>query len=141
MRARDRIQNCLISCLSFRAVLHQWQLWSITSVVSFAILSSASFGAHQVSAQSPSTITINPIADAYVAGDLTTSNFGLTTDLQSDASPLRESYLKFDLGPLAGHSILTATLRMWVVDGSNSSHAVKTVADNSWTETALTWAN
>jgi hypothetical protein len=89
----------------------------------------------------PGGLILNPVDDAYVAGELTGSNFGQTSDLQSDLSPTRESYLKFDLRPLAGTTISQATLRMFVTSSSNNAQNIKQVADNSWTETALTFNN
>ena len=90
---------------------------------------------------SPGTSTLNPLDDAYVAGELAGNNFGQTTDMQSDTSPLRESYMKFDLRPLAGLNISQATLRMFVTSGSANVQNIKQVADNSWTEGALTFSN
>ena len=84
---------------------------------------------------------MNPIDDAYVAGELAVNNFGQTTDLQSDISPVRESYMKFDLRPLAGLNISQATLRMFVTSGSANLQNIKQVADNGWTESALTFNN
>jgi hypothetical protein len=86
-------------------------------------------------------VTLNPIDDAYVAGELPSSNFGLTSDLQSDISPLRDSYMKFDLSPLAGSTVSQAVLRMFVASGSANAQSVKEVADNSWTEGAITFNN
>jgi hypothetical protein len=86
-------------------------------------------------------VTLNPVDDAYVAGEVAGSNFGQTTDLQSDMSPVRESYLKFDLTPLAGLNITQATLRMFVTSGSGNAQNVKQVTDIAWTENALTFNN
>jgi hypothetical protein len=86
-------------------------------------------------------VTLNPVDDAYVAGDLPGSNFGLTSDLQSDISPLRESYMKFDLSPLAGTTVSQATLRMFVASGSANVQSIKEVADDSWTEGSLNFNN
>jgi len=87
------------------------------------------------------TLTFNPIDDAYVAGDLPNSNFGSAADLQSDASPVRESYLKFDLGPLAGQNIAQATLRMFVTNRSKGAHTLKGVGVDAWSEATLTFSN
>lgn len=89
----------------------------------------------------PGVVTLNPVDDAYVAGDSATSNFGQTSDLQSDISPPRESYLKFDLRPLAGTTVSQATLRMFVTSGSSTAQSIKQVADVSWTEDTLTFNN
>jgi hypothetical protein len=94
-----------------------------------------------VAQTSTPSLTINPIADAYVSSNATSSNFGQATTLQSDGSPLQESYLKFDLGPLAGQTVVSASLRMFVTNGSPGVQNVKNVADNTWSEPGLTWAN
>jgi len=81
------------------------------------------------------------VDDAYVAGDLPSNNFGTTTDLQSDTSPVRESYMKFNLQSLANLPISQATLRMFVSSGSPEVQSIKQVADNTWTESAITYSN
>jgi PKD repeat protein len=85
----------------------------------------------------PGTITLNPVDDAYVAGDNVTANFGQDMNLVSDASPLRESYLKFDLQPLAGRTVQSAALRMWVTSGSSGVENIKAVSDTTWTENSI----
>jgi hypothetical protein len=79
--------------------------------------------------------------DAYVAGDLPTNNFGTTSDLQSDTSPVREAYIKFNLSSLATLSINQATLRMFVSNNSSDVQNVKAVADDSWTEGSINFNN
>ena len=61
--------------------------------------------------------------------------------MQSDASPLRESYLKFDLTPFAGQTVSLAVLRMFVIDGTGGSQNIKTVENTTWTENSITFAN
>jgi len=89
----------------------------------------------------PGTTTLNAIDDAYVAGDLPADNFGSDPSLSVDASPVRESYLKFDLRLFAGQSISKATLRMFVSNGSGGIVNLKAVSDNTWVEAAITFAN
>src|SRR5436309_4945138 len=89
----------------------------------------------------PGTTTLNPIDDAYVAGELPGDNFGSDPSLVVDASPVRESYLKFDLRPLGGLSVSRATLRMFVTNGSGGAVNLKSVSDNSWTEGSLSFGN
>ena len=89
----------------------------------------------------PGTTTLNPIDDAYVAGELPDDNFGSDPSLVVDASPVRESYLKFDLRPLGGLSVSRATLRMFVTNGSGGAVNLKAVSDNSWTEGSLSFDN
>ena len=89
----------------------------------------------------PGTTSLNPMDDAYVAGDLPADNFGSDPSLSVDASPVRESYLKFDLRPFAGLSISNAPLRMFVTNGSGGTINLKGVSDNTWTEEAITFGN
>jgi Calcineurin-like phosphoesterase len=56
-------------------------------------------------------------------------------------SPVQESYMKFDLQPLAGLNITQATLRMWVTSGSPGVQSIKQVADDSWTENSIIFNN
>jgi cell division septation protein DedD len=86
-------------------------------------------------------VTLNPVDDAYVASDNAAFNFGQVTTLQTDSSPIKEAYLKFNLQSLGGLSIPLATLRMFVADGSGHLQNIKQVADNSWTEDTLTFNN
>jgi Calcineurin-like phosphoesterase len=92
-------------------------------------------------APAAASFTLNPVDDAYVAGDLPNDNFGSNPSLDADASPVRESYLKFDLRSLVGQSISQATLRMFVTNGSGGAIALKGVTDNSWTEQSITFGN
>ena len=86
-------------------------------------------------------ITINPVDDAYVAGELPNDNFGSDPSLEADASPVRESYLKFDLRALASQGVSQATLRMYVTNGSGGAFDLRNVADSAWTEGAITFNN
>ena len=42
---------------------------------------------------------------------------------------------------LAGQTIQSAKLRMFVINASPGVQSVKNVSDNGWTETGLTWSN
>jgi hypothetical protein len=90
----------------------------------------------------PRAVVVNPIADAYVAAEPPFSrwNYGRASDLRSDSSPLRETYLGFDLRPFAGDTILSASLRMFVTNGSGGVHNVNAVS-NAWGEDWLYWTN
>ena len=61
--------------------------------------------------------------------------------LEADASPVRESYLKFDLRPLASQGVSQAILRMYVTNGSGGTVDLKDVSDSTWTEGAITFNN
>ena len=90
------------------------------------------------STQTPGSATLSPTDDAYVSGGQPSSNFGSAALLWSDASPVLESYLKFDLRSTTT-TVSKATLRMWVVNGSGGQQRIKAVASNTWTEGTLTY--
>jgi hypothetical protein len=93
----------------------------------------------------PATLTLGPVADAYVEDLNPGTNYGPATRLKVDAYPVDVSYLKFDLGPLAGRTIASATLRVKVATDTGAASAstqnVRVVDDSSWSEGGLTYAN
>lgn len=85
------------------------------------------------------TISIKPVADAYVDARYPNTNYGANSQNKSDGSPVQITYLKFDLAPLAGKTILSAKLRMYVTDKTASIQNIKSVSDTTWLETGLTY--
>ena len=85
--------------------------------------------------------TFTATADAQVREANPSTTYGTTTALRVDAGsdPDVESYLRFAVSGLSG-SVQTATLRVWVTTGTGNGPAVYTTAD-TWSETAITWAN
>ena len=70
------------------------------------------------------------------------TNYGTATILNISSSPQNIGYLRFDLTPLAGRIIETATLRVrTATDTSTSQQRVKPVSNTTWGETTLTFAN
>jgi hypothetical protein len=87
----------------------------------------------------PIVLTLNPVADTTVKSSNPTKNYGTNTELQIDGNPIEMTYLKFDLSALAGKTILSAKLRLRITNSSNSTQAVKSVADTTWQETTMTY--
>jgi Calx-beta domain-containing protein/glycosyl hydrolase family 99 len=91
------------------------------------------------------TQTFLPVADAYVRSDMSASNFGGVNRLQVDSSPIRRSYLRFDLSSLpAGSAITKATLRLYVAyfcSSSSPGWQARTLGNNTWQEGTITYAN
>jgi len=81
-----------------------------------------------------------PIADAEVRADTPAGNFGTSTSLTADSSPEKMSYLRFDVQGVTA-PITSATLRLWVRDGSANAPIISTSPDVTWTETGITWGN
>ena len=90
--------------------------------------------------QSIATYTLNPMADAYVAGDLTGTNYGRSATLKADASPDYHSYLRFHVGDVSG-TITKATLRLYTTSSSATGYQVKQVASQGWEEGTINYSN
>jgi hypothetical protein len=78
-------------------------------------------------------------ADAYVASDTPSSNFGTSKYLYATSSPTQRSYVRFDVSGLSG-TVSKATLRLFVRGASSSGFAIGT-STNSWSETGITSVN
>jgi hypothetical protein len=85
-------------------------------------------------------LTFRPTADAYVNSGSPSTNYGSLTTLRGDGSPVVRSYLRFDVQGLNG-PVTRATLRIYANSSSNTGHDIRSVSDNSWTETAITYTN
>jgi hypothetical protein len=90
-------------------------------------------------------LTFDPVADSWVGSDLPTATHGGDKALYSDTSPTKVTYLKYDLSPLAGRTVVSASLQVTTTSsaysGSPDTQRVHPVADSSWTEGALNYAN
>jgi len=91
------------------------------------------------------TVTLTPTADSWVDAANPGVNFGSDAALYVDGSPVKVSYLKFDLSSLAGRTVTDVRLRFTTTAGAYSGSPdrqyVEYVADTSWTEAGLTYAN
>jgi methionine-rich copper-binding protein CopC len=88
------------------------------------------------------TVTLTATADSYVTSAATGTNFGTSVMLGVDNSPVEVTYLKFDLSPYAGRTLEGATLQLRTAgSGSTGTQNVKLVANDSWTETGITYLN
>ena len=86
------------------------------------------------------TLTLTPMADSYVDSSNPTAMHGSSTQLRIDGSPLVYSYLMFDLSSVPG-TIQGLTLKVEATSSSSTGYTVWPVADNSWSESAITWNN
>lgn len=96
--------------------------------------------------QSAAGFSLAPVADAQVASGRPTNNYGSSSNLylQSSSSGYGDerAWLKFDLSTLpAGTNITGATLQLWNFRAAGAALPVEARggADDSWTETGLTW--
>jgi hypothetical protein len=84
--------------------------------------------------------TFAPVADSYVDSSLPSANYGNFTQLRVDNSPVVKSYLRFNISGLAG-TVTNATLRVYANSSLSSGVNANRVADNTWGETTITYAN
>lgn len=87
-----------------------------------------------------SNITFPVEADARVKQASPTSNYGTLSYVSVDGAPdpMEESYFRFTVGGVSG-PIQNAKLRVFVsTNGTNNGPAVY-LANNSWTESGITW--
>jgi hypothetical protein len=96
-----------------------------------------------------SKVRIYAEADTYVQSSTPSTNYGtqygMLTKPSVNGSPERVAYLRFDLTPLAGKTVSSATLSTESVisDGTTSPSTVRVdahSASGSWSETGLTYA-
>ncbi|MEM2875538.1 MAG: DNRLRE domain-containing protein [Candidatus Bathyarchaeia archaeon] len=96
-----------------------------------------------------STITLNPIADAYVSEGSPDANYGSSDELTVEFnSHLCYAYIMFDLSAIPSEAILlSAMLMVYAYSGSwrgplgNVQVGVHYSSDNTWTEESITWNN
>ena len=97
-----------------------------------------------VTATTPSgtvhTVTLNPVADSYVDSANPTTTHGTSAQLRIDGSPTVNSYLRFNLSPVPG-TITGLALKVLATSSSTAGYAVRGVADNTWSESTLSWNN
>jgi hypothetical protein len=92
--------------------------------------------------QTGSTLNFGAVADAHVEELHPTSNNGSSDYLQVENASNRnsESYIRFNVSGIAG-TVQTARLRVYTTTNSSSNGPAVYVANNTWTETGITWNN
>ncbi len=86
------------------------------------------------------TTTRNPVADAYVDSSSPKTNYGSAPQLRVDGSPIIRTYLRFSVSGLTG-AVSQALLRLYANSSLNTGITVARVANNTWSESTLTFSN
>ena len=89
----------------------------------------------------PATLTLAPTHDATVRASDPDTTYGLRPDLLVDASSQKDLLLMFQVPNLGASTVLSATLRLHVIDPSSSGGDFAIVVDTSWDEATVTWNN
>jgi len=82
-----------------------------------------------------------PEADSYASSSFPTTNYGTSTQLRVDGSPIVNSYVRFTVTALNGASIQRVRLLFYMNSGSSAGLQALTVADNTWGEKNITYGN
>ena len=86
--------------------------------------------------QAGSEVTLNPAADAYVNADSATTNYGSSTQLRVDASPVVKSFLRFTVPDV---TVATAKLRIYANSASSTGIKAHGTA-GGWLEGTITYS-
>ena len=92
----------------------------------------------------PSSLTFNPIHDAYVWSANATTNYGTATELRArtSASATQYAFLKFNVTGVVG-TITSAKIRLFVLENGNQGGSIHSVSNNllssatAWTESNI----
>jgi chitodextrinase len=87
------------------------------------------------------SLTFAPAADAYVYAGSPTTNFGASTTVQVDNSPVKRTLMKFSVAGTNGCTVSKATLRLYDVNAATKGGDVHRLPDTSWQEGTVTWNN
>jgi hypothetical protein len=86
------------------------------------------------------TLSFTPVADTYVDSSAPGSSFEASRSMYDDASPVKQSFLRFNVSGLHGRPVLDARLRLYNKDPSPQGGRVWSISSNSWSE-AMTWGS
>ncbi|HEX8992477.1 MAG TPA: DNRLRE domain-containing protein [Anaerolineales bacterium] len=90
---------------------------------------------------STTNFTFTPVADAYVSHAHPSTNYGASQVLRADASPIVRSYIRFVVAGLNGSQVQSARLRLYANNSSAAGFSVRTLSDNTWSESKITYNN
>ena len=87
------------------------------------------------------SLTFTPVADAYVKSDRSSSNYGGSSSLRADGSPIEHILLKFSVSGIGTGQVVKAVVRLYNTNSSGKGGDFYAVADNSWSETSVSWSS
>jgi hypothetical protein len=91
-------------------------------------------------AEAASNTTFTAEADAQVFSDTPNANYGSSTSLKVDGSPIRRAYIRFNVVIPQGAVVTRTTLRMYFTSTSSSGFDVVR-AGSGWSEGTITYNN
>jgi hypothetical protein len=115
---------------------------SLTALAVAGVVTTASVIFGQGTAVAAAT-TFTPVADTYVQDSTPTTNYGTSSQIVVDNSPVRRMFLKFTVSGLT-EAVSSAKLRIHTAggnSGSNNGGTFSAITNTSWSETGVTWNN
>ena len=85
--------------------------------------------------------TLTSVADSYVRADKPTRNFGKASSFEIAGRPASIAYLRFRVTIPADETVARATLQLFASSKSTASFTVHRVANTTWGETTINYAN
>ena len=92
-----------------------------------------------VSAAAASTLTFAPDADASIYAGSPTTNYGTSTRLETDNSPVKHFLIRFTVSGIGSKQVTSANLRLACVDASPRGGDISLAASTPWDESTVTW--
>jgi glucose/arabinose dehydrogenase len=87
----------------------------------------------------PQILTLTATDDTYIETETPTSTHGADTRVTVDASPHRDTLLRFVVSGAAGRMVRSAKLRLYCIDSAPVGGAFHRVSDTTWREGTVTW--
>jgi hypothetical protein len=94
----------------------------------------------EVGRSGPVTTTAAAEADSFVDSSKSTTNYGTSSRIRLDSSPIERGYLRFSVPALSG-SVTHATLRVFSNTTSATGFEVHQVPNVGWGEAVITYSN
>jgi hypothetical protein len=86
----------------------------------------------------PLVVSVYPVADTSVNSGVPSSNYGTDLTLDVDGSPMRITYLRYDVTGISG-TVQSARLSFECVNDGPFGGTIHSVSDNSWDENMVTF--
>ncbi|MFC0508994.1 DUF7594 domain-containing protein [Micromonospora costi] len=114
-----------------------------TGTVAAVVAATAAVVASGATSASAASVTFTPVADTYVQSDAASTNYGTSTQIVVDNSPVRRMFLRFTVSGVSG-TVTSAKLRLRTISGNSGSSnggTFKAMSNTTWSETGTTWNN
>jgi hypothetical protein len=86
------------------------------------------------------SVSVLPVADSWVNSVSATTNYGMSSFLRIDGSPVWKTYLRFDLSGVPG-TISRVELELYPITSGKAGLSVHGVVDTTWGEKTIDAAN